>query len=182
MTGAPPEIHGATTNLHKDGIAFDNLFRGASRQHASIAIAGSNLWASLFGADLRGATFFGPEIPDTRGDFAGVAPLMMRNDVRAVEFVLEQKARLGVLDFLTLDYAAHELGARSPEYARAAGEADRLIGVLLDRVDLFRTLLVVTADHGHLLAGGHGGNEPEVTAIPWVMAGRGVLRQLDADL
>jgi hypothetical protein len=174
MTGAPPEIHGATTNLHKAAVPFDNLFRGAAREGYSVAIAGSNLWQSLFGADLRGASFFGPEIVDTRGAFASVGPQMMRRDVQAVEFILTRQPQLGVLDFLALDYAAHEHGAASGEYARAANEADRLIGVLLDRVDLFRTLLVVTADHGHLAEGGHGGDEPEVTSIPWVMAGRGV--------
>lgn len=174
VTGAPPEIHGATTNLHKAPVALDNLFRGAARRGFSVAIAGSDLWQSLFGADLRGAAFFGPEIVDTRGAFPSVAPQMMRADVQAVEFVLGRQPQLGVIDFVALDYAAHEYGARSGEYSRAANEADRLIGVLLDRVDLFRTLLVVTADHGHLDEGGHGGDEPEVTAIPWVMAGRGV--------
>ncbi len=174
VTGAPPEIHGATTNLHKAPVGFDNLFRGAARQGFSVAIAGSDLWRSLFGADLASATFFGPEIPDTRGAFASVAPRMMRADVQAVEFVLERQAQLSVLDFLSLDYAAHEYGAGSGEYGRAANEADRMIGVLLDRVDLFRTLLVVTADHGHLDEGGHGADEPEVTAIPLVLAGRGV--------
>jgi Type I phosphodiesterase / nucleotide pyrophosphatase len=174
VTGAPPEIHGATTNLHRGEVDLDNLFRGAKREGATVAIAGSGLWRSLFRTDLQGADFLGPEIAESRGEFARVAPPMMRADVQGVEFVLARKARIGVLDFVAVDYAAHEYGARSPEYARAAIEADRLVGVLLDRVDLFRTLLVVTADHGHLLAGGHGGDEPEVTAVPLVLAGRGV--------
>jgi hypothetical protein len=33
--------------------------------------------------------------------------------------------------------------------------------------------LVVTADHGHVAEGGHGGDEPEVTAVPLVLAGAG---------
>jgi len=36
------------------------------------------------------------------------------------------------------------------------------------------TAIVVTADHGHTGRGGHGGVEPEVLAVPLVMAGAGV--------
>ena len=173
-TGAPPEIHGATTNRHEGVLAIDNLFRGASRAGSTVAIAGSELWGELFGVDLKGAAFFEPKVAEVRGDFARVASKMMSAEARAVAFILAQQARIGVIDLVAADYAAHEYGARSGEYARACHEADRLIGVLADRTDLWRTLLVVTADHGHLDQGGHGGNEPEVVSIPLVLAGRGV--------
>ncbi len=173
-TGAPPEIHGATTNRHQGGIAIDNLFRGASRAGSTVAIAGSELWGELFGADLKGAAFFEPQVAEVRGDFVRVSSRMMSAEARAVAFILAQQARISVIDLVVADYAAHEYGARSAEYARACHEADRLIGVLAERTDLWRTLLVVSADHGHLDRGGHGGNEPEVASIPLVLAGRGV--------
>ncbi len=173
-TGAPPELHGATTNRHRGTLAIDNLFRGASRAGSPVAIAGSELWGELFQPDLKDAAFFEAPVAELRGEFARVSPLMMKAETRAVDFILGQKARIGVIDLVVPDYAAHEYGARSGEYARACHEADRLIGSLAEGSDLWRTLLVVTADHGHLDEGGHGGQEPEILSIPLVLAGRGV--------
>lgn len=173
-TGAPPELHGATTNRHKGVLAIDNLFRGCSRAGSQVAIAGAALWGELFQPDLENAVFFEPPIAEVRGAFARISPQMLSAETRAVDFILARKARIGIIDLVATDYAAHEHGARSGEYARACHEADRLIGALVERTDLWRTLLVVTADHGHLDEGGHGGEEPETVSIPLVLAGRGV--------
>ena len=53
-------------------------------------------------------------------------------------------------------------------------EADRALRRLAAAIDLKRSTLIVTSDHGHTERGGHGGDEPSVTAVPLVMAGRGV--------
>ncbi len=41
-------------------------------------------------------------------------------------------------------------------------------------VDLRRTLLVLTADHGHALRGGHGGPQPRVATVMTCFAGPNV--------
>jgi hypothetical protein len=174
VTGAPPEVHGATTNLHERTLAIDNLFRGVARTNGRVAIAGSDLWRSLFGPDLKEAWVLESPLHEAQGQFDRVASQMLSFEWQAMRAILQQKATIGVLDLVVPDYAAHEYGAKSPQYARALFETDRVIGALADEADLWRTLVVVTADHGHLDEGGHGGTEPEVLTTPLVLAGRGV--------
>lgn len=174
VTGAPPEIHGATTNRHRKAIALDNLFRGVARTEGEVAVVGTGLWRSLFGPDLERAFVLDSGPKDTPGAFDFVLPALYRFEWDGLRTLLQRKPRIGVLDLVTPDYAAHEFGTASPRYAQACGVADRVLQHLLDEVDLWRTLVVVTADHGHLAQGGHGGDEPEVLRVPLVIAGRGI--------
>ncbi len=64
-----------------------------------------------------------------------------------------------------------------PDALRAAGNADRAIGLVLDAMDasgqLADTACVVLADHGgHGLS--HGDDVPEDLTIPWVIGGPGI--------
>lgn len=66
--------------------------------------------------------------------------------------------------FDDIDHAGHSYGAASPEYAAALRATDTRIRHLVDTVRARPTygqeswLIVLTADHGHTAAGGHGGN------------------------
>jgi hypothetical protein len=72
------------------------------------------------------------------------------------------------------DIAGHQEGAASGTYASAVRSADQLIDMVVHGLDPAHDALVVTADHGHLDGGGHGGAEPDVVAIPIVLWGAGV--------
>jgi hypothetical protein len=78
---------------------------------------------------------------------------------------------------LYVDDVGHRLGAASPEYQSAAARADREIGSLLDRLDLAQDLVVLTADHGHMSYGGHGGPQREIAEVLTCFGGRGVARR-----
>jgi hypothetical protein len=60
--------------------------------------------------------------------------------------------------------------ASSTRSARIDGDISRLVAATQDD----RTTFVVTADHGHLDEGGHGGWEDEVTRVPAVFVGSGI--------
>jgi hypothetical protein len=171
VTGAPPEIHGVTTNRFRGDVSLDNLFRGLARTQGEIAIVGTPLWGEMFRPDL-GRAFMRES--DLQGRFEQALPGIARAEWEAAGILLERKPRLGVLDLVLPDLAAHEYGASSPQYGRACAVSDRVLQRLFDEVDLFRTLVVITADHGHLDQGGHGGDEDEVRRIPLVLAGRGI--------
>jgi Type I phosphodiesterase / nucleotide pyrophosphatase len=173
-TGAWPDVHGVTSNRHRGTLPADNLFRAARRMGESVALAGSTIWPSLFGPDLEGALVLPTTIKEERGAFSRVEPLMQNFEREAARRLASSDARLAVLDLDVPDYAAHEYGARSPQYVRASLEADRTLGLLADGLNLWTTTLIVTADHGHIDPGGHGGSEPEVLEVPLVMAGRGI--------
>ena len=71
--------------------------------------------------------------------------------------------------FSDVDEAGHVYGAVSRQYVAAIGRVDAHLGRLLAVVDHRarageRWTLAVTTDHGHVDGGGHGGDEPEVTA------------------
>ncbi|MFI5183751.1 MAG: alkaline phosphatase family protein [Vicinamibacteria bacterium] len=173
-TGAWPEVHGVTSNRHTGVIPIDNLFRSSRRVGDGVAVAGSDIWRSLFAPDLEGATVVESMVREERGAFPRVEPRMQNFERDAARRMAASEARLTVLDLVVPDYAAHEFGARSPQYVRACLEADRTLGLLVADLNLYTATLVVTADHGHIDGGGHGGVEPEVLQVPLVIVGRGI--------
>ena len=50
-----------------------------------------------------------------------------------------------------------------------------MLRVAFAGIDLTRDTVIVTADHGHVSRGGHGGAEPEVSSVPLVLAGKGIV-------
>lgn len=79
----------------------------------------------------------------------------------------------------SVDEAGHLHGARSREYQEAAERVDAHLDRLLAAVEQRhaageRWLVALTTDHGHLDAGGHGGDEPEVAASFVARVGLGV--------
>ena len=72
-----------------------------------------------------------------------------------------------------IDVTGHDHGGASPEYAAAVARSDHELGGFLDRFDFARDALIVTSDHGHTAAGGHGGGAPEVRMVETCVAGAG---------
>ncbi|MCC6807341.1 MAG: alkaline phosphatase family protein [Deltaproteobacteria bacterium] len=81
---------------------------------------------------------------------------------------------LTLLHPVFVDETAHDHGAASPEYEAAVARVDAQIAKLLERVDLDRDLVILTADHGHRDRGGHGGRQPELANVLTCFAGKGV--------
>jgi hypothetical protein len=94
-------------------------------------------------------------------------------------FAPTELADVNLIHPLYVDEAGHDFGAASPEYASAVGRVDRELARFLDKLDLAKDLVVLTADHGHTSYGGHGGPQPEVTHVLTCFAGRGVARRSD---
>jgi hypothetical protein len=80
---------------------------------------------------------------------------------------------------LYVDEQAHHHGAASPEYAAAVARVDSEIAGLLARIDLAQDLVVLTADHGHRDAGGHGGAQDEIRNVLVCFAGAGIAHRTD---
>lgn len=86
---------------------------------------------------------------------------------------------LNVFHPLYVDEQAHQHGAASPEYAAAVARVDSEIAGLLARMDLSQDLVILTADHGHRDAGGHGGAQDEIRNVLICLAGAGVAHRTD---
>ncbi len=173
--GAPPDIHGVTTNRQTRRLTIDNLFRRVGAMGGTCRVAGSRIWPSLFGDDLViCGVYREAEAKEGPGAFFRQAPEVRASQRDGLAFVLLRPATLRIADILSTDFAAHEYGGASDEYAAEVARTDHDLAEVVGRLDLSKQTLVVTADHGHRDAGGHGGEEPEVLAIPIVMVGAGI--------
>jgi hypothetical protein len=103
------------------------------------------------------------------------APRSYASFEAAARRALEGPESLFVLHVVDLDAVAHREGAGAA-YRKQALDVDATLAGLFAAVDLGRDAVIVTSDHGHRDAGGHGGTEPEVLRVPMVLAGRGVRR------
>ena len=173
--GAPPAIHGVTTNRQKRAIPLDNILRRVGEMGGRCRVAGSKIWPGLFGMDIeRCGVYREGEGKEGPGAFVRQVGEVRAEQEAGIVFVLQEPAMLRIADIISTDYAAHEYGGTSPEYLAEVQRADALLAELVKSLDLTKETLVVTADHGHRDAGGHGGEEAEVLAIPVVMVGAGI--------
>lgn len=81
------------------------------------------------------------------------------------------KARLAFIHVLRVDSAGHKHGKRA-EYRKVAADADAVLGRLVAADPGARWF--VLSDHGHVLPGGHGGEEEHVRQVQACIAGPGV--------
>ncbi len=173
--GSPPAIHGVTTNRQRRAITLDNLIRRVGERGGTCRVAGSAIWPSLFSRDIAQCGLYrAGEAKEGPGAFVRQVPSVRAAQARGIEFILEEPSTLRIADIISTDFAAHEYGGASSEYQAEVLRADATLAELVGRLDLAIETLVVTSDHGHRDAGGHGGEEPEVLAIPVVMVGAGI--------
>jgi hypothetical protein len=166
LTGARPEIGGAPLfNAEYDAIQpirVATLFEMAKRVGLTTALAGEASWAKMIPAQYldRSRVVTGYEA---------------EADLEAARGALElyEDPQVDLLLFYQGEYdeVAHQVGAFGPEALQSIDRTDQNLCELVSQVDLATTVLVVTADHGHLDAGGHGGTDRVVLETPLVMAG-----------
>jgi predicted AlkP superfamily pyrophosphatase or phosphodiesterase len=92
-------------------------------------------------------------------------------------YLAEEDPNLLFIHLAEPDYAGHLFGWMGRSYERAVIEADRAVGLLIQRADARfgprHYTLIVTADHGgHGRT--HGTADPADTTIPWIVWGEGV--------
>ena len=86
-----------------------------------------------------------------------------------------------------VDHVGHDKGSKAAEYFEQIGIADGYIGRIYDAVErngmLEDSLFIVVADHGHMIAGGHGGLTMRETQVTLAMSGKTVVSggELDDD-
>jgi hypothetical protein len=171
-TGAKPYVHGVTTNWYEGKIAVDSIFASLRRAGVPTAFIGWGGWAQLYGEHIDTAI-----TPEADKDVVGPHDQSVRDGAR--DLILAAGGRppgLTVVYFSGTDDMGHRHGGASQQYLSEALRIDGYLGELLALLDLTQTTVIVTADHGHVDLGGHGGPEPVVLETPLVMAGRGIVR------
>jgi hypothetical protein len=169
LTGGWPYLNdGPAANLDYADIPTwtqDNLFSAAKRAGLQTAVSGYNWFEKLIPQSAVTASFYTPGEDQTAD----------REVVDAALPWLSQSEALVLIHIDQVDYAGHhEGGPLSTAGLAAAKRADDLLGEILAKMDLSQNTILVTSDHGHIDAGGHGGIEPVVLLEPFVLSGAGV--------
>ncbi|HLA77768.1 MAG TPA: alkaline phosphatase family protein, partial [Vicinamibacteria bacterium] len=184
LSGAWQDVHGQTTNMKPRPIAVEHLFQVARRRGVSTTLAAGPAPFELCDpcVDRRLVV---PEVHPGADLPALLAELALREGVVS-EALGAESAGLFMAELISVDEAGHQWGGVSTAYFQAARQVDDVVRRLVGRLDLTRTTVVITADHGHTDRGGHGGSEPLVTRVPAVLSGaavrvggRGRIRQVD---
>lgn len=166
LTGAPQEVSGVTTNWFEGRVKVPDLMKIADDAGREVIVVGPPDLDELYGVKAHARTTLVPW-PETGDYLSGTL-------VNAAIRHLEADADLLVLHLPDLDEAGHEHGGASPEYRAVAERIDGDISRLVARLQSEKVVIAVASDHGHIDTGGHGGWEPEVVKVPFVLAGEGV--------
>lgn len=156
-TGLEQDRTGSRNNDDISPIAVESIW-GVARDAGLHVHAASNLewWRQLFPGCFTSYRF---DLDETQNFF-----------------VLEELGELSVIHPVRVDTAGHDHGADSDQYRQATEATDRELSALMEGLDFSKDLLILTADHGHTAAGGHGAPNPEVAHVLTCLAGPGIQR------
>lgn len=182
LTGVWPEKHGVLGNSREafgrnDYAAYPDFLTRAEQYDPELTTLAVLDWPPL-GAQGFGGPLVSDAVEKVLLD--GEALGYPAADSLSVEAAAERFA--GDIDaaFVYLgnpDVAAHEHGGLSEEYRAAIATADRQVGLLLEAIRSRPTfadenwLVLVCTDHGHVDAGGHGGQSPEERTVFYLAGG-----------
>jgi hypothetical protein len=170
VTGAWPELNNAPI-LKTDAsdlrpIALDQLFAAARDARLRTAIAGPEAWKQLLPAGTPDASFYTPqEDAIANGQVAQAA----------LTFIGDSQYKLVWVYFGQVNAAGRASRVDSPAYANAAWQVDSHLRQITRLLDLSKSVLIVTSDHGLTQDGRWGGGESALTRLPFVMIGQHIL-------
>ncbi len=155
-TGVWPDKHGVKDNTFA-GSHYD-LYPDLATRLETAAPAASTLvvasWSPVADTVFNGKADL--RIPEADNDTKTAAD--------AADYLRNGNPDTAFLHFDQVDEAGHSYGGTSPQYAAAIHSVDGLVGQVVAAVKARPSyasedwLIVVTTDHGHTDAGGHGGN------------------------
>lgn len=192
LTGAPPVASGIRANRVRTPIRIDSIMARAKQAGLRVASASDigNIPPLFITDPVDGelGSLDHPQVGDLITPQAGYHwpfdEVRKADSLAGLETslatVLATPSDLVVVLAGDVDRAGHATGAASSEYREASVAVGAAIGRLVPTLDLSRDTLIVTADHGHVDRGGHGGPEPEATAVPLLIAGAGIVRGAQA--
>lgn len=180
LTGVSPARHGVRDNNFK-GRRYDrypDLLTLAKRSRPELSTYAAVDWPPLVGKGL-----FGPAI-DVRirldGERNGYHPEDVRLADVSTRVLAERDPDLAFVYLGCVDEAGHREGPLSDLYRERLAAVDAMIGVMLAAVRARpryadeHWLVLVSTDHGHVDAGGHGGSSEAERAIFAIAHGYGV--------
>lgn len=167
-TGVPPWASGVHTNDHEGPAGLPTIW-GAARAagwKTRLVADGTDWWVALFPGDFDAIDLI--EKAPFDAFWSGLELAAPGVPGKAFE-----PGSLTLVHIVDVDDQGHDFGVHDA-YRAAAAKAGKKVSKLIAALDPARDTLFLTADHGHIARGGHGGPEAEVLAVPWFAFGAGV--------
>lgn len=173
VSGVWQEVSGVTTNWYEGEVRVDTIFKAARDAGMPAVVVGEGGWKKLYGSHLTEFVKVpGPEDENAPPEaWAQMDSDSYRLSTQALDNYPEG---LILVYFGGTDELAHLYGGVSSQYLDEVQRVDGYIGLLAERLDPEKDVLIVTADHGHVDIGGHGGWEQSVLHVPLVMVGKAI--------
>jgi predicted AlkP superfamily pyrophosphatase or phosphodiesterase len=186
LTGVWSDKHGVKGNdfVGKNYTAYPDFLTRLERADSAFSTFASLDWPPL-GSALGG----GPLVSDSvdvkvliNGDRLGYVEADARAVSAAAYYLAREDPDAAFVYIGNTDEVAHQVGPLTPQFRAALEEADRHVGRLMDAIRSRPTyaredwLILMTTDHGHRDAGGHGGaSAVELTSF-FLASGQSVAR------
>ena len=170
FTGAPPRVHGMSSNFVPSlGVKCDSIFgvlRSAGLTGKLVGIA--HLIDAFGETDLETVTAVTNNDDIDNALTARAQAVIQRDDP---DFL--------ILQLLSVDQTGHARGSYNSEYLAKIEESDRIIQRFLEWCQevgyLEEATVLITADHGQGIGiGGHGHMSPSERYVPCILWGEGV--------
>ena len=171
MTGAWPELSDGPAMNPPDGESAytwtqDNVFTSIHGAGLKTVYSGTYFFTQVIPANALDANFLVKE---------ETVPADEQSTEEAVKFIQSGEYQFLLVHINQVDHSGHEEGGpRDPRWNEAASRADKLLEKIVTALDLKQDTVLIFSDHGHINAGGHGGQDPIVLIEPFVMAGAGI--------
>ena len=172
FTGAPPKVHGLSSNFVPSlGVKCESIFDVLRASGLTGKLVGIAHLVDAFGerdVETVTAVTHNDEIDDAL-------------TARARAVVRRDDPDLLVLQLLSVDQTGHARGSYNSEYLAKIEESDRIIRQFLEWCAsvgyLQDAAVLITADHGQGIGiGGHGHMSPPERYVPCILWGAGVER------
>ena len=163
LSGAPQRISGVTTNWFEGRVPVETLVDVALTAHRTVVVSAPTDFEMLFGVQRTGHVFLRDWVKGT----------YMTGEIvdHAISLSKDAHPSLVIVHMPDVDEAGHAYGGGSKIYRDTAAKVDADLARLVIALEGPDTTFIVTADHGHIDSGGHGGPEDIVTRVPAVFAG-----------
>ncbi|MFJ5552852.1 alkaline phosphatase family protein [Streptomyces sp. NPDC093225] len=167
-TGVWPDKHGVKDNTFtgKNYAAHPDFLTRAENANPALHTYAAADWEPITSTDAGGPIFSAKvdkrlSLKGDRDGYEGEDPKIA---AAAAAELRDQDPDAAFVYFGQVDGAGHSYGAASQKYLDAIARVDALVGQVLDAVEARPTYaqenwkVLVTTDHGHTDAGGHGGS------------------------
>ena len=170
FTGAPPTVHGMSSNFVPSlGVKCESIFDALRKEGLTGKLVGIAHLIDAFGHD----------------DVETVTAVTNNDEIddaltaRAQAVIQRDDPDLLILQLLSVDQTGHARGSYNSEYLAKIEESDRIIERFLNWCQeigyLDEATVVITADHGQGIGiGGHGHMSPTERYVPCILWGHGV--------